>query len=233
MDVGKLRFRERKGRDLPSGGRFGFATHPSTSSQRPHGLCAHGPWAEQWAVHLPLWACQSLQSCIWLGEHICVLINHPSGPPSLPHRPGIWGLGPSFHEHTKKPTVPSRKLGLGGAGQLSMPVTPGLWPFSWHAGLPCAQTFLSPLPPWSWLPRARRATTSLSLGMVTKLAAMAHRLPGVPTWSQASAHHPLPLFPFCIFLGPHPQHMEVPRLGVDLSLVCNLCHGSQQRQILA
>ena len=49
------------------------------------------------------------------------------------------------------------------------------------------------------------------------------------------------------FLGPHPKHMEVPRLGVqsepqslayaratatwDLSHVCNLHHSSQQRQI--
>ena len=50
------------------------------------------------------------------------------------------------------------------------------------------------------------------------------------------------------FLGPHLWHMEVPRLGVeselqllayttatamrDLSLVCDLHHGSRQRQIL-
>ena len=51
-----------------------------------------------------------------------------------------------------------------------------------------------------------------------------------------------------VFLGPHPQHMEVPRLGVeselqlqvyttatamqDLSHVCDLHHSSQQRQIV-
>ena len=51
-----------------------------------------------------------------------------------------------------------------------------------------------------------------------------------------------------IFLGPHPWHVEVPRLGVelelqllayttptasrDLSLVCNLHHSSQQCRIL-
>ena len=50
------------------------------------------------------------------------------------------------------------------------------------------------------------------------------------------------------FLGPHPQHMEVPRLGVELELQplacttatamqhpsrdCNLHHSSQQHQIL-
>ena len=55
------------------------------------------------------------------------------------------------------------------------------------------------------------------------------------------------LFNFC-FLGPHPQHMEVPSLGVeselqllayatatatqDPSCVCDLHHRSQQRQIL-
>ena len=54
-------------------------------------------------------------------------------------------------------------------------------------------------------------------------------------------------FAFC-FLGPHPQHMEVPRLGVkselqlpaytsatamqDLSQVCDLHYGSWQHQIL-
>ena len=53
---------------------------------------------------------------------------------------------------------------------------------------------------------------------------------------------------FILFLGPHPQHMEVPRLGVelellqlayttatatqDLSHVCNLHQSSQQCQIL-
>ena len=53
---------------------------------------------------------------------------------------------------------------------------------------------------------------------------------------------------FSLFLGPHPQHMEVPRLGVeselqlpayatataipDLSHVCNLHHGSRQCLIL-
>jgi len=53
---------------------------------------------------------------------------------------------------------------------------------------------------------------------------------------------------FFVFLGPHPRHMEVPRLGVELELllpayaratampdpscVCNLHHSSWQRQIL-
>ena len=58
------------------------------------------------------------------------------------------------------------------------------------------------------------------------------------------------LFFFClfVFLGPYPQHMEVPRLGVQAALqlpacttasatadpshVCNLHHSSRQRQIL-
>ena len=51
-----------------------------------------------------------------------------------------------------------------------------------------------------------------------------------------------------VFLGPHPRHMAVPRLGVQLELlllayttttampdpscICNLHHSSQQRQIL-
>ena len=53
---------------------------------------------------------------------------------------------------------------------------------------------------------------------------------------------------FCLFLGPHPRHVEVPRLGVewelqppayttatatrDLSHVCDLCHSSGQHGIL-
>ena len=56
------------------------------------------------------------------------------------------------------------------------------------------------------------------------------------------------LFISLVILGPHPWHMEVPRLGVELelqlpafatatatpdpSLVCNLHHSSQQRRIL-
>ena len=48
----------------------------------------------------------------------------------------------------------------------------------------------------------------------------------------------------CLFSGPPPRHMEVPRLGVqspantiatdmkDLSHDCNLYHSSQQHQIL-
>ena len=59
--------------------------------------------------------------------------------------------------------------------------------------------------------------------------------------------YPLPLF-FFVFLGPHPRHMEVPRLGVeselqlpayaiatatpDLSRTCKLHHSSWQRRIL-
>ena len=49
-----------------------------------------------------------------------------------------------------------------------------------------------------------------------------------------------------VFLGPHPRHKEVPRLGVkpelqllayatavpDLSCICDLHHSSRQRQIL-
>ena len=56
------------------------------------------------------------------------------------------------------------------------------------------------------------------------------------------------VFFFFVFVEPHPQHVEVPRLGVkselwppaytaatatsDLSRVCNLHHSSRQRQIL-
>ena len=55
-------------------------------------------------------------------------------------------------------------------------------------------------------------------------------------------------FFFLVFLGPHPQYMEVPRLGVeselqllayttatatrDPSRICNLHHSSQQHHIL-
>ena len=55
------------------------------------------------------------------------------------------------------------------------------------------------------------------------------------------------LYIFCL-LGPHPRHMEIPRLGIksnlqlpayaratamrDLSCVCDLHHGSRQSRIL-
>ena len=52
-------------------------------------------------------------------------------------------------------------------------------------------------------------------------------------------------FGFSVFLGPHPGHIQVPRLGVllelayatatampDLSHVCNLHHSSQQCRVL-
>ena len=59
----------------------------------------------------------------------------------------------------------------------------------------------------------------------------------------------IPLFYYyLLFLGPHPQHMQVPRLGVRLELqlpayttatatldpsrICNLHHSSRQHQIL-
>ena len=62
--------------------------------------------------------------------------------------------------------------------------------------------------------------------------------------------YPILFLFFYFVLGPHLQHMEIPRLGVksklqlpayttatatatpDLSRVCNLLHGSRQRQIL-
>ena len=53
---------------------------------------------------------------------------------------------------------------------------------------------------------------------------------------------------FFVFLGPHPQHMEVPKLGAELELkplayttasatpepnrICDLHHSSRQRRIL-
>ena len=56
------------------------------------------------------------------------------------------------------------------------------------------------------------------------------------------------LFIYLVFLGPHPWHIEVPRLGIeselqlpayatttatwDLSHVCNLHHSSEQCQVL-
>ena len=56
------------------------------------------------------------------------------------------------------------------------------------------------------------------------------------------------LFCVCVFLGPHPRHMEVPKLGVESELwppayttgtatrnpscACDLHHGSWQGQIL-
>ena len=44
----------------------------------------------------------------------------------------------------------------------------------------------------------------------------------------------LSLFFFLPFLGPHPQHMEVPRLGRGLirAVAASLRHSSQQRRIL-
>lgn len=80
---------------MPSGSRFHFAPTPSTSSQRP---LSHGLWAKQWVVHSSLWASQSPQNHLWSIEHICALMNCPSGPPSLPQGPGTWGLGPCFSE---------------------------------------------------------------------------------------------------------------------------------------
>ena len=73
-------------------------------------------------------------------------------------------------------------------------------------------------------------------------------------WSGFFLSFPFLSFPFLsfpflsfLFLGPHLQHMEVPRLGIkselqlpdyttatamaDLSLVCDLHHSSQQHQI--
>ena len=43
------------------------------------------------------------------------------------------------------------------------------------------------------------------------------------------------LFIYFVFLGPHPQHMEVLRLGVklDLNQVRDLHHSLQQCQILS
>lgn len=49
-------------------------------------------------VHLPLWACQSLQSHIQPVEHICVFIV-PLALHLCPNRQvGIWGLGPGFSQ---------------------------------------------------------------------------------------------------------------------------------------
>ena len=41
------------------------------------------------------------------------------------------------------------------------------------------------------------------------------------------------IYIFFFFLGAHPWHMEVPRLGVQLgAAAAGLCHSSLQRQIL-
>ena len=60
-----------------------------------------------------LQACQSLQSHVWPIEHICVLINCPSGPPPLPQHPGIWGLGPCFSETHKEAHSAGQETGFG------------------------------------------------------------------------------------------------------------------------
>ena len=70
------------------------------------------------------------------------------------------------------------------------------------------------------------------------------------TWKQVGflLHSHFWFFSFFLFLGPHPWHMEVPRLWVrmerqlpayatatamqDLSHICDLHHSSHQRQIL-
>ena len=60
-----------------------------------------------------LQACHSLQSHVWPIEHICVLINCPSGPPPLPQHPGIWGLGPCFSETHKEAHSAGQETGFG------------------------------------------------------------------------------------------------------------------------
>lgn len=91
---------------------FIFAPTLSPSSQRPV-LCAHSPWAERWLVPPCLQACQSLQSHVWPVEHICVLINCPSGLPPLPQHPGIWGLRPCFSETHKEAHSAGQETGFG------------------------------------------------------------------------------------------------------------------------
>ena len=89
-------------------------------------------------------------------------------------------------------------------------------------------------------------TSLLQMGKQTKNLTMAPHLVN----STARILTLFFFFFFClfVFLGPHPQHMEGPRLGVqsellplayatgtaipDLSRVCNLYHSSQQRQML-
>ena len=89
------------------------------------------------------------------------------------------------------------------------------------------------------LPRAF-APAPLSPEWTFPITCMAHSAPS----SSLSRCH----FFFFFFLGPHPWHVEVPRLGVksevqlpsyatatatqDLSRICNLHHSSQQHQIL-
>ena len=86
-----------------------------------------------------------------------------------------------------------------------------------------------PLPPPSPLATASLLSMSVSLSLLCRWVHLCHIL-------------------FLVFLGPHPRHMEVPRLGVklelqlpayttatatwDLSHVCDLHHTSQQCQIL-
>ena len=67
-------------------------------------------------------------------------------------------------------------------------------------------------------------------------------------WSLQLSYNILCYFLFLSFLGPHPRHMEVPRLGVQLELqpldgttatatpdpscVCDLHHSSWQHRLL-
>lgn len=100
----------------------------------------------------------------------------------------------------------SRKLDLEGAGQLSMPDTPGLWPLSWHTGA-CLVPKHSPLCfplrlAACWPPQGWRGHYFHPLGTVARLAAMAHRLPSVPAGDpgQLSLPEARPLAPFFLLL---------------------------------
>ena len=101
--------------------------------------------------------------------------------------------------------------------------------------------FLSAYWAWVWMPGS--ASIWLDWHWASHLLSL-NLFPDLQKWEYS---HPS-TFTFFVFLGLHPRHVEVPRLGVELELqlpafatatatpyprlVCNLYHSSQQYQIL-
>ena len=101
--------------------------------------------------------------------------------------------------------------------------------------------FLSAYWAWVWTPGS--ASIWLDWHWASHLLSL-NLFPDLQKWEYS---HPS-TFTFFVFLGLHPRHVEVPRLGVELELqlpafatatatpyprlVCNLYHSSQQYQIL-
>lgn len=103
-------------------------------------------------------------------------------PPPLPPRAGIQGLGPRFSQAHKEAHSAVQEAAC---GRSQTPRGSGFAAGSGTPGLPGAQTSPSLLPSSvllsADLPRAGGGHRFHPLGTTARLAAMAHRLPGVPT----------------------------------------------------